>query len=86
MSAAAIATPGVCRICECTEFTPCWIEETGETCSWADESRTICNFCADMQGAMRDAVDAGYDRPDSDEPLVQLATENELDQLLRAMR
>jgi hypothetical protein len=83
MSAAAIAQPGVCRICECTEFTPCIIEATGETCAWADESRTLCNFCADMQRDMRDAFDQGYDRADGDEPLVQLATEADLDELLR---
>ncbi len=85
MSAAAIAQPGVCRICQCTEFTPCIVEETGETCSWADESRTLCDFCADMKVALSDSVLEGFDRPDSDEPLVQLATEADLNQLLRGL-
>jgi hypothetical protein len=38
---------GVCRICGCTEE-DCrlCIEATGEPCSWADDTRTICSRCA----------------------------------------
>jgi len=35
--------PGVCRICGCTETTPCLgINIAGEACAWADRSQTLC--------------------------------------------
>lgn len=32
-----------CRICGCTDFTPCIDEDTGEPCAWAAED--LCTFC-----------------------------------------
>ena len=40
-----IATPGVCRICGCTENDPCLNPGVG-TCWWADEEHTLCSHCA----------------------------------------
>jgi hypothetical protein len=34
---------GICRICGCTEFTPCIDRRTGEACGWVDEEETLCN-------------------------------------------
>jgi len=41
-------TPGVCRVCGCTESTPCHSApgQAVATCGWADEWRTLCTFCA----------------------------------------
>lgn len=36
--------PGVCRVCGCTETTPC-VNDYGETCAWADAERTLCSAC-----------------------------------------
>jgi len=33
---------GVCRICGCTETTPC-IDKEGEACMWQDNSETLCS-------------------------------------------
>jgi hypothetical protein len=33
---------GICRHCRCTEDDPCRLY-TGEPCSWADATRTVCN-------------------------------------------
>ena len=35
---------GVCRICGCTEARGC-TDEHGESCDWADATRTICTRC-----------------------------------------
>lgn len=35
---------GVCRVCGCTEARGC-IDEQGESCEWADATRTICTRC-----------------------------------------
>lgn len=37
----AIVTPGVCRICGCTETTPCLMGV--EPCAWIDLARTLCS-------------------------------------------
>jgi hypothetical protein len=39
------AVPGICRYCFCTERAACRIERRDGlyvTCSWADESKTLC--------------------------------------------
>lgn len=40
-------TPGVCRVCGCTEedCSGCRAR-TGEACHWVDETRTLCSACA----------------------------------------
>jgi len=35
---------GVCRKCGCTESTPCLVG--GESCAWADATKTLCTGCA----------------------------------------
>ena len=37
-------TPGVCRVCGCTDRKAC-----PGGCSWADESRTICSQCVNRE-------------------------------------
>lgn len=34
--------PGICRHCGCTESDPCRLSD-GDSCSWADAARTVCN-------------------------------------------
>lgn len=34
-------TPGMCRVCECTEDRACTLEDS--PCSWADDTRTLCS-------------------------------------------
>lgn len=34
--------PGVCRVCGCTDSTPC-VEENGMTCVWVDANHTLCD-------------------------------------------
>lgn len=33
---------GVCRVCGCTDSTPC-VEENGMTCVWIDADHTLCD-------------------------------------------
>ena len=58
-----------CRICGCTDITPCVGEDF--TCSWADVD--LCTFCADD----------GDDEQEDDEPLVRLYSEGEANLILR---
>ena len=37
---------GICRVCGCTEHSPCYHPTYGY-CWWADESHTICSHCAE---------------------------------------
>jgi len=73
-----------CCICSCTELDPCVDQDTGETCGWAPpldnpqtfrEALPICTFCAALRDIVREAK----------EPLVELATEGDLQQLIREM-
>lgn len=41
-----IVTPGICRVCGCTEYDPCFHPDYG-TCWWGDDGHTICSHCAD---------------------------------------
>lgn len=43
-----IVTPGICRICGCTENDPCFHPAHG-TCWWADDEHTICSHCTDSR-------------------------------------
>jgi len=36
--------PGVCRVCGCTDETPCLSE--GWPCAWANKEHTLCTACA----------------------------------------
>jgi hypothetical protein len=50
----AVPEPGTCRICGCTEFNACHIEEPGGDivpCGWADDSRTLCTNPACLEKA-----------------------------------
>lgn len=40
-----ISTPGICRICGCTENDPCFHPDYN-TCWWADDEHTLCSHCA----------------------------------------
>lgn len=42
MSTPKVVTPGVCRVCGCTELTPCRGEDN-LPCTWVDEDRTLCD-------------------------------------------
>ena len=35
---------GVCRICKCTDETPC-IDSDGIPCAWTDDLHTLCTAC-----------------------------------------
>lgn len=35
---------GVCRICGCTDTTPCYTHKEG-ACWWIDETHTLCSHC-----------------------------------------
>jgi hypothetical protein len=45
---------GICRHCGCTEDDPCRLY-TGEPCSWADATRTVCNkpSCQNLEAARK---------------------------------
>lgn len=36
-------TPGVCRVCGCTEDQACMTEDG--PCGWANKERTLCTAC-----------------------------------------
>ena len=38
----SVQTPGVCQICQCTEYRACRLPD-GDTCCWLDAARTLCN-------------------------------------------
>lgn len=42
----ALAVPGKCSECGCTDDDPCYNPDYG-TCSWANEEHTLCSHCAD---------------------------------------
>jgi hypothetical protein len=73
-----------CRVCGCTDDRACVDKETGEPCYWVMSD--LCSICADMLADMQDALDAGFSRPDGNEPRVALATEADLNELLRGRR
>jgi ParB/RepB/Spo0J family partition protein len=37
--------PGTCRVCGCTETTPCIDKKSGDSCSWVEPD--LCSACAD---------------------------------------
>lgn len=39
---------GICRVCKCTETTPC-TDEHGGTCAWTDKTQTLCTACEGKQ-------------------------------------
>jgi hypothetical protein len=48
-----LPTPGVCRVCGCSEPLAC-----PGGCGWANPERTLCTRCVDGSGAL--AVEAGF--------------------------
>lgn len=42
---------GVCRVCGCTETTPCIHPISGDSCAWADKSQTLCTTCKEKLAA-----------------------------------
>lgn len=42
---AAKPKSGVCRICGCTETTPCVDPTIQDVCAWADKTKTLCSAC-----------------------------------------
>ena len=34
---------GICRVCGCTENSPCVMGSDFETCAWIDEQQTLCS-------------------------------------------
>lgn len=47
-----ILIPGTCRVCGCTDDNACVVppsgasDDGGDRCSWVDDDRTLCSFCA----------------------------------------
>ena len=41
MTEVEVVIPGRCRVCGCTETTPCHLEH-GEPCAWFDREKTLC--------------------------------------------
>ncbi|MDR1981351.1 MAG: hypothetical protein LBQ39_07020 [Tannerellaceae bacterium] len=44
--AEGVPNPGVCRVCGCTEYDPCYHPDYG-SCWWNNEEETLCSHCAD---------------------------------------
>lgn len=42
---------GVCRICSCTEFTPCLVGYL--PCAWVDKTKTLCNVPSCLKAARK---------------------------------
>lgn len=80
---ALVPIPGVCRICGCTDSKAC-LGDGGEYCAWADDTRTLCTFCAALHSDMHAALDEGL--RDDEEPLVIPVTEGQCNQYIRALR
>lgn len=58
-------TPGVCRHCHCTEDRACLLQTGGgETCSWTDRTRLVCNApaCVKAEAARVATVKASRPR------------------------
>lgn len=66
-----------CRICECTEDTPCVNDEIGVACSWVAED--LCDFCAIVMQYFLDRADEA-----AVEPAVELFTMGQADAFLNA--
>ena len=45
---AAEPVPGICRVCGCTQYNPCYHPEHGN-CFWADDTFTLCSHCASVE-------------------------------------
>jgi len=45
------AKPGTCSRCGCTEDRACEHPDSGDACSWTDDSRTLCDACEAEKGA-----------------------------------
>jgi ParB/RepB/Spo0J family partition protein len=41
-----INTGSSCKVCGCTDLTPCVDDDTEEACSWNDNTHTLCSSCA----------------------------------------
>ena len=79
--------PGVCLECGCTEFDPCIDMATGETCGWANRSRTYCSFCADMLMLGDDDIDPDViDDVTEGDNNIQIYSEADCDRYLRERR
>jgi hypothetical protein len=54
---------GICRHCRCSENDPCRLC-TGEPCSWADATRTVCNSpsCMKAEAARKRLIAAARPR------------------------
>ena len=39
----SLLTPGICRVCGCTEFSPCVLVSKETTCGWLDSEHTLCS-------------------------------------------
>lgn len=44
----SVSQAGTCRVCGCTETTPC-IDEDGDPCGWANKEKTLCTVCCTKQ-------------------------------------
>lgn len=47
------STGGKCRVCGCTEATPCTLRD-GSACAWIEKSQTLCNNPACVKQASKD--------------------------------
>lgn len=86
----------ICMVCKCTDDNACVDEATGDTCAWADydgaivnvDGLGVCTFCAAAADAGDPEVLARIHevvtREKATEPLVQLYSDYEATQYLRA--
>lgn len=66
---------GVCRVCGCTDYDPCWHPKHG-CCWWADDTHTLCSHCADPEIAdSPETVHCIYSEPDERDIASQKARE-----------
>ena len=67
----------MCRICSCTEDTPCVNNEIGLACSWVEDD--LCSFCAIVMKYYIDTFTDG-----EPEPKVEIFTMGDADRFLSA--
>ncbi len=55
-AAAPLAAVPACRVCGCTETTPC-ADAAGDACAWANTDMTLCTCCAARMQAFEEQID-----------------------------
>lgn len=89
-----------CIVCGCTDDRACFDQQSGQTCAWVEfepglaqiDGKGLCSFCAyradagdvDVLRTLELAIRRGFTKEKSDEPLVQLYSDYEATEYLRA--